>query len=124
MTATQPSRSAQAPLISPSYEQAQHPLHLNGTLCAPRLCFHGVTKPFFRNPFVLTSIQNPRGCGGTAIHGNSICSQLRDKTEVSSFAATHPKNARLSPCAATHTKSPSRKSFRCHTSKKQGVWGS
>src|SRR6266404_4145317 len=110
MTATQPSRSAQAPLISPSYEQAQHPLHLNVTLCAPRLCFHGVTKPFFRNPFVLTSIQTPRGCGVTAILGNSTCSHFRDKFEVSSFAATH-------------TKSPSRKSFPCHTSEKQGGVG-
>src|SRR5882762_3597369 len=121
MTATQPSRSAQAPLISPSYEQAQHPLHLNGTLCTPRLCFHGVTKPFLRNPFVLTSIQNPGGCGVTAILGNSICSQFPDKSDVSSFAATHTKNTRLSPFAATHTKSPSRKPFRCHTSEKQGV---
>src|SRR6266403_531808 len=120
MTATEPSRSAQARPVSPNYEQAQHPLYLSATLCTPRLCFHGVTKPFFRNPFVLTSIQNPGGCGVTAILGNSICSQLRDKFEVSSFAATHTTNARLSPSAATHTKSPSRKSFPCHTSKNRG----
>src|SRR5882672_3553422 len=99
-------------------------VHLSVTLWAPRLCFHGVTKPFFRNPFVLTSIQNPRGCGVTAIPGNSIGSQCPDKSDVSSFAATHTENTRLSPSAATHTKSPSRKSFPCHTSEKQGVWGS
>src|SRR5882672_1577557 len=98
-------------------------VHLSVTLWAPRLCFHGVTKPFFRNPFVLTSIQNPGGWGVTAILGNSIGSQSPDKSEVSSFAATHSKNARLSPSAATHTKSPSRKSFRCHTSEKQGGCG-
>src|SRR5882762_11897909 len=121
MTATQPSRSAQARPVSANYEQAQHPLHLSVTLSAPPLCFHGLTKPFFRNPFVLTSIQNPGGVGVTA---NSTCAQLRDKSEVSSFAATHTENARLSPSAATHTKSPSRKSFPCHTSGKQGVWGS
>src|SRR5258705_4556438 len=63
----------------------RHPLHT-----AP--CFHGLTKPFFRNPFVLTSIQNPGGVGVTAILGNSICSHFRDKFELSSFAATHPKN--------------------------------
>src|SRR5712671_769748 len=97
-------------------------VHLSVTLWAPRLCFHGLTKPFFRKPFVLTSIQNPRGCGVTAIPGNAICPQLRDKLEVSSFAAIHTKNAHLSPSAATHTKSPSRKSFPCHTSEKQGVW--
>src|SRR5882762_8291548 len=124
MTATQPSRSAQARPVSANYEQAQHPLHLSVTLSAPPLCFHGLTIPFFRNPFVLTSIQNPGGVGVTVIPGNSICSQLRDKSEVSSFAATHTKNPHLSPSAATHTKSPSRKSFPCHTSEKQGVWGS
>src|SRR6266478_2894874 len=84
------------------------------------LCFHGLTKPFFRNPFVLTSIQNPGGCGVTAILGNTIGSQCPDKCEVSSFAAIHSKNAHLRPSAATHTKSPSRKSFPCHTSEKQG----
>src|SRR6267154_915896 len=63
MTATQPSRSAQARPVSPNNEQAQHPLHLSVTLSAPPLCFHGLTKPFFRNPFVLTSIQNPGGVG-------------------------------------------------------------
>src|SRR6267142_2134382 len=106
MTATQPSRSAQARPVSPNYEQAQH-LCISAPPCTPRLCFHGVTKPFFRNPFVLTSIQNPGGCGVTAILGNSICSQFPDKSDVSSFAATH-------------TKSPSHKSFPCHTSEKQG----
>src|SRR5437868_133964 len=94
-------------------------VHLNVTLCAPRLCFHRVTKPFFRNPFVLTSIQNPRGCRGHRhSRHNSVGSQFRDKSEVSSFAATHPKDAHLSPSAATHAKSPSRKSFPCHTSEK------
>src|SRR5882762_3179381 len=123
MTATQPSRSAQARPVSPNYEQAQHPLHLSVTLFAPPLCFHGLTKPFFRNPFVLTSIQNPGGVGVTAILGNSICSHLRNKFELNPFATTHTENARLSPSAATHTKSPSRKSFPCHTSEKQGGCG-
>ena len=27
------------------------------------LCFHTLTNPFFRNPFLFTSMQNPRGCG-------------------------------------------------------------
>ena len=26
-----------------------------------RLCFHNLTNPFSRNPFIFTSIQNPRG---------------------------------------------------------------
>src|SRR5882762_7514875 len=124
MAPTQLSQSAQAPLVSPNDEQAQHAPHIGVILCAPPLCFHGLTKPFFRNPFVLTSIQNPRGVGDTATPGNSICSHLRNKFELNPFTTTHPRNARLSPSAATHTKSPSRKSFPCHTSEKQGVWGS
>ncbi len=28
------------------------------------LCFHTLTNPFFRNPFLFTSMQNPRGCRG------------------------------------------------------------
>src|SRR5258708_9813728 len=116
MTATEPSRSAQARPVSPNYEQAQHPLYLSATLCTPRLCFHGVTKPFFRNPFVFTSIQNPGGCGVTAILGNSICSQFPDKSDVSSCAPTHTGNAPLSPSAATHTKSPAPNAFPYHSS--------
>ena len=27
------------------------------------LCFHTLTKPFSRKPFIFTSMQNPRGCG-------------------------------------------------------------
>src|SRR5258708_39667753 len=118
MTATQPSRSAQAPLASPSYEQAQHkrasqryPL---GTVPLFSWCY----KTLFPQPVCSHIYTKPRGCGVTAILGNSICSQFPDKSDVSSFAATHPKNARLSPSAATHTKSPSRTSFRCHTSEK------
>src|SRR5882762_2392669 len=90
-------------------------------------------RPFvfmvLQNPFSATRLfshlyKTPGGVGVTAILGNSICSHFRDKFELSSFAATHTENARLSPSAATHTKSPSRKSFPCHTSEKQGVWGS
>jgi hypothetical protein len=32
-----------------------------------RLCFHRVTNPFSRKPFVCTSIQNPGGGGGTTL---------------------------------------------------------
>ena len=28
------------------------------------LCFHTLTNPFSHKPFLFTSIQNPRGCGG------------------------------------------------------------
>src|SRR6267142_5980407 len=35
--------------------------------------------------------------------------------------ATHPQNSPVTPFAATHTNSPSCKSFPCHTYKKQGV---
>src|ERR1700737_3676147 len=31
------------------------------------LCFHNLTNPFSRNPFIFTSIQNPRGCGGYSV---------------------------------------------------------
>ena len=31
------------------------------------LCFHNLTNPFFRNPFLFTSIQNPRGVGGIIV---------------------------------------------------------
>src|SRR6267154_5344802 len=34
--------------------------------------------------------------------------------------ATHPQNLPVTPFAATHTNSPSRKSFPCHTYKKTG----
>src|SRR6266404_4016753 len=40
---------------------------------------------------------------------------------LTSFPATHPQNSPVTPFAATHTNSPSRKSFPCHTYKKQGV---
>src|SRR5712675_366314 len=107
MTATQPSRSAQAPLASPSYDQAQHKRasqrHPLGTAPLFSWCY----RTLFPQPVCSHINTKPRGgCGVTAIPGNCICSQLRDKCEVSSFAATHSKNAHLSPSAATHTKSP------------------
>src|SRR5712671_5294418 len=37
------------------------------------------------------------------------------------FPAAHPQNSPVTPFAATHTNSPSRKSFPCHTYEKQGV---
>src|SRR5712672_365087 len=40
---------------------------------------------------------------------------------LSSFAATHARNARVNPFAATHTKMAPRKSFTCHTYEKEGV---
>src|SRR6266404_1343952 len=40
---------------------------------------------------------------------------------LTSFPATHPQNSPVTPFAATHTNSPSCKSFPCHTYKKQGV---
>src|SRR5882672_4313637 len=99
MTAMQPSRSAQARRVSPNYEQAQH-------LCisAPPSAHRAFVLMVLQNPFSATRLfshlyKTPGGVGVTAIPGNSIYSQLRDKSEVSSFAATHPKNARLSPCA-------------------------
>ncbi len=39
------------------------------------------------------------------------------------FAATHPEIALVTPFPATHTNSPFRKSFACHTSEKHGGWG-
>src|SRR6266481_6443880 len=38
------------------------------------------------------------------------------------FPATHPQNPPVTPFAATHTNSPSRKSFTCHTYRKQRVY--
>jgi hypothetical protein len=34
---------------------------LRFALDSDRLCFHNLTNPFFRNPCIFTSIQNPRG---------------------------------------------------------------
>jgi hypothetical protein len=44
------------------------------------LCFHNLTNPFSRNSFVLTSIQNPRGCGRRTFpkHSKSLVPQRRD----------------------------------------------
>src|ERR1700757_1510264 len=42
---------------------------------------------------------------------------------LSPFPATHTKIAPVTPLAATDTKSPSRKSFPCHTSEKTGGGG-
>src|SRR6266849_10706152 len=39
---------------------------------------------------------------------------------VTPSPATHPQNPPITPFAATHTILPSRKSFPCHTYKKQG----
>ena len=41
------------------------------------LCFHTLTNPFSHKPFLFTSIQNPRGCGGPPLpsqHGD--CSDV------------------------------------------------
>ncbi len=41
------------------------------------LCFHTLTSPFSHKPFLFTSIQNPRGCGGPPLpsqHGD--CSDV------------------------------------------------
>src|SRR6266478_6016722 len=43
------------------------------------------------------------------------------QTAPTPFPATHPQNSPVTPFAATHTNSPSCKSFPCHTYKKQGV---
>jgi hypothetical protein len=41
------------------------------------LCFHGVTNPFFRNSFLFTSIQNPRGVNPCLKQiSDSLCSVL------------------------------------------------
>jgi hypothetical protein len=41
------------------------------------LCFHGLTNPFFRNSFVCTSIQNPRGVNPCLKQiSDSLCSVL------------------------------------------------
>ena len=44
------------------------------------------------------------------------------KLGVSASAATHARNARVNPFAATHTKMAVCKSFTCHTYEKQGVF--
>src|SRR5216684_4036988 len=120
MTVRQPSLSARSPRLCPNSAQAQRPLRLSVILSLPPLCFHGLTNPFSRNPFTFTSIQNPRGCGVTAVPANSVSACLSSNSTLNPFPATHPKNARLTPFAATHTKSPSCKSFPCHTSEKAG----
>jgi len=46
--------------------------------------------------------------------------QTLRQSQLSSFPAAHPRNRPVTPFPATHTKSPSCKSFACHTSEKEG----
>src|ERR1700724_399662 len=36
------------------------------------LCFHNLTNPFSRKPFVFTSIQNPQECGPLSFPGDAL----------------------------------------------------
>ena len=66
MVAPVPAHISKFPPHSPQCAAASlltthHPLP---TLFLPPLCFHTLTNCFSRNPFIFTSIQIPRGCGG------------------------------------------------------------
>jgi len=58
------------------------------------LCFHTLTNPFFRNPFLFTSMQNPRGCGveilGTDLLFSVLSVPLRQIHSFQAFAASLP----------------------------------
>ena len=45
--------------------------HLLPPVFRPPLCFHALTNPSSRKPFIFTSIQIPRGCGGTSLQSPS-----------------------------------------------------
>src|SRR6267154_823610 len=102
---------------------AQHSLQISVTLCAPPFVFMVLQNPFSATHLFSHLYKTPGGVGYRPFPATPFPRSSRDKSEVSSFAATHTENARLSPSAATHTKSPSRKSFPCHTSEKQGGVG-
>jgi len=45
--------------------------HLLPPVFRPPLCFHALTNPSSRKPFIFTSIQIPGGCGGTSLQSPS-----------------------------------------------------
>src|ERR1700675_639305 len=49
-------------LLSYDYERFDRTTRGGGTAPQPLLCFHNLTKPFSRNTFILTTLQNPREC--------------------------------------------------------------
>jgi hypothetical protein len=89
----------------------------------------------FCNNLPLFSVAYSLFCQNTGGAGTSRCgpaprpSRFRSCTRfVSPFPATHPKKEpethflpSVNPFAATHTETPSYKSFPCHTSKNRGV---
>ena len=73
-----------------SAPSASRRYHLPSLLSA--LCFHTLTKPFFRKPFIFTSMQNPWGVeGGRASEvrnrasGESRCRRVRGRCCLRSF---------------------------------------
>src|SRR6266446_1279096 len=69
-----PRLSAAARRGSLSLLTTHHPLP---PVFRPSLCFHALTNPSSRKPFIFTSIQIPRGCGGTSLQSPSqLCASL------------------------------------------------
>jgi len=72
------------------------------------LCFHGLTNCFSRNLLYFQKhLRCPRGVGSSFIY----------------ILMSFVRNPLVTPFAATHTKSPSSKSFPCHTYEKIGGGG-
>ena len=70
------------------------------SLTRTMLCFHALTNPSASNSFVFTSIQNA-GCHPPTL---GLPSVLSPSIVLSLFAATHPRNAPVTPFPATHPK--------------------
>src|SRR5467141_1367662 len=73
---TLPPRLLAAPLRRRSLPvvTTHHPLP---PVFRPSLCFHALTNPSSRKPFIFTSIQIPRGCGGTSLQSPSqLCASV------------------------------------------------
>jgi hypothetical protein len=60
------------------------------------LCFHTLTNPFSRNPFLFTSMQNPRGCGVEILGTDLLFSVLSvPPRQQATGALTHSSNAKI-----------------------------
>jgi hypothetical protein len=61
-----------------------------------RLCFQRLTNPFPRNPFIFTSIQNPRGVGPSTLPATSH--QSRITSHVSLLSCSVLRASIHEPC--------------------------
>src|ERR1700730_833342 len=64
---------------SSSEVSTSHQSQVTSHAFSPALCFHNLTNPLSRNPFILTTIQIARGCGGASLRALTL-TLLNSKT--------------------------------------------